>query len=87
MNGDRHWQYHSIDHRNGRSIHEFSCGPTFDDHVQPVPPIYDGIVRPYSASRGGFLAVNYRPDRSLSCQFFSQTGEGLYEKVFTPAAK
>ncbi|MFN9915901.1 MAG: alkaline phosphatase D family protein, partial [Pirellulaceae bacterium] len=35
MCGDRHWQYHSIDRRQGRSIHEFSCGPTCDEHVQP----------------------------------------------------
>lgn len=84
MCGDRHWQYHSIDHRNGRATHEFSCGPTFDEHVQPVPPIYDGIERPYSASRGGFLLMNYQPDRTLSCQFFSQDGQPLYQKVFRP---
>jgi alkaline phosphatase D len=87
MCGDRHWQYHSIDHRNGRSIHEFSSGPTFDEHVQQVPPIYEGIERPYSASRGGFLAMNYQPDRTLSCQFFSQDGQPLYERVFRPVAK
>ena len=82
MNGDRHWQYHTIDKRNGRSINEFSCGPTHDDHVQPVPPMYEGVERPYSASRGGFLTVRYSPDRTLSCQFHSMGGEPLYEHVF-----
>ncbi|HMC09982.1 MAG TPA: alkaline phosphatase D family protein [Pirellulaceae bacterium] len=82
MNGDRHWQYHSIDKRNSRTIHEFSCGPTCDEHVQPVPPAYDGVDRPYSASRGGFLTVTYQPDRSLSCQFYSVEGKALNEHVF-----
>jgi alkaline phosphatase D len=82
MNGDRHWQYHSIDKRNGRATHEFSCGPTCDEHIQPVPPPYEGIDRPYSASRGGFLTMTYQPDRTLSCQFFSVTGQPLYQCTF-----
>jgi phosphodiesterase/alkaline phosphatase D-like protein len=84
MNGDRHWQYHSIDKRHGRNVPEFSCGPTHDDHVQPVPPPYDGVDRPYSASRGGFLTVTYKPDRTLTCQFHSQAGEPLYQHTFRP---
>jgi len=85
MCGDRHWQYHSIDRRHGRSIHEFSCGPTSDEHVQDVPPLYDGVERPYSASRGGFMSVRYRPEeRSLTVAFHSMKGEPLYQKVLTP---
>jgi alkaline phosphatase D len=82
MNGDRHWQYHTIDRRSGRNVHEFSCGPTYDEHIQAVPPPYDGVDRPYSASRGGFLTMIYKGDRTLSCQFFSTKGEPLYEYVF-----
>jgi len=82
MNGDRHWQYHTIDKRHGRSIHEFSCGPTFDEHVQPVPPPYDGVDRPYSASRGGFLTMKYGVDRTLNCEFFSSQGQPLYQHTF-----
>ncbi len=83
MCGDRHWQYHSTDRRNGRSTNEFSCGPTCDEHVQAVPPIYEGVERPYSASRGGFLSVRYAPkDRSLAIQFNSMKGESLYQKLF-----
>lgn len=84
MCGDRHWQYHSIDKRNGRSTHEFSCGPTHDEHVQPVPPPYEGVDRPYSASRGGFMAVNYKPDRTLSFEHYSVEGKLLYQHVFKP---
>jgi alkaline phosphatase D len=82
MCGDRHWQYHSIDERSGRAVPEFSCGPTCDEHVQPVPPPYDGVARPYSASRGGFLTIRYQPDRTLSLQFISTGGQPLYRHVF-----
>jgi alkaline phosphatase D len=85
MCGDRHWQYHSIDRRNGRRTHEFSCGPTSDEHVQAVPPLYEGVERPYAASRGGFMSVRYEPgDRSLAFDFYSMTGEPLYQQVFRP---
>jgi phosphodiesterase/alkaline phosphatase D-like protein len=84
MCGDRHWQYHSIDKRNGRATHEFSCGPTHDEHTQEVPPPYDGVDRPYSARRGGFLTIIYQPDRTLSFQYFSMGGEPLYKHVFRP---
>ncbi len=82
MNGDRHWQYHSIDKRNGRLIHEFGCGPTCDEHIQPVPPDYEGVDRPYSASRGGFMTVTYNPDRTLSCEYFSVDGQPLNRTEF-----
>jgi phosphodiesterase/alkaline phosphatase D-like protein len=83
MCGDRHWQYHSIDKRQGREVHEFSCGPTHDDHVQPVPPNYEGVDRPYSASRGGFMTISYDPNRTLTCQFHSMAGEPLYQHRFS----
>jgi alkaline phosphatase D len=83
MCGDRHWQYHSIDQRNGRSTHEFGCGPTSDDHTQNVPPMYEGVERPYSASRGGFVSVRYQPtNRSLTVAFHSMKGELLDTAVF-----
>jgi alkaline phosphatase D len=82
MNGERHWQYHTIDKRNGRAIHEFGCGPTCDEHIQPVPPDYDGVDRPYSASRGGFLTVTYNPDRTLTCEYFSVDGKPLNRTEF-----
>ena len=83
--GDRHWQYHSTDRRNGRSTHEISCGPTSDEHIQDVPPLYDGMERPYSASRGGFVSVRYTPDdRGLAVAFHSIKGEPLYQKIFKP---
>ncbi|MGE3780779.1 MAG: alkaline phosphatase, partial [Pirellulaceae bacterium] len=84
MCGDRHWQYHSIDMRRGRRTMEFSCGPTCDEHTQQVPPPYEGVERPYSASRGGFLKVSYQPDRSLTCQYYSVDGQPLYKYTLRP---
>ena len=53
-------------------------------NTQPVPPPYEGVDRPYSASRGGFMSIIYQPDRTLSFQFFSMDGKGLYQHVFRP---
>jgi hypothetical protein len=53
--------------------------------VQVVPPLYEGVERPYSASRGGFMSIRYSPaDRSLAFDFFSVSGERLYQKVLKP---
>jgi alkaline phosphatase/alkaline phosphatase D len=83
--GDRHWQYESIDERNGRSIHEFSCGPTCDQHTAAVPPItaaHRGVKQPYTASQGGFLTVVYQPDQSLVFEFFDMEGNSTYRRSF-----
>lgn len=85
--GDRHWQYESVDTRNGRQIHEFSCGPTCDEHTAAVPPITEahrGVTQPYAASIGGFLQVIYRPDRTLTFEFFNQSGERVHQSVKRP---
>ena len=85
MCGDRHWQYHAVDGRNGRQISEFSCGPTCDKHTASVPPIeepYRGITRPYSASTGGFLTATYQPDGTLTCEFYDEFGELLNRHTF-----
>ncbi|MFV1964305.1 MAG: alkaline phosphatase [Pirellulaceae bacterium] len=83
--GDRHWQYHSLDQRNGRRIHEFSCGPTCDKHTAPVPPIvtpFHGVTQPYSRSIGGFLTATYQPDRTLTFEFFDRAGKSAYRCTF-----
>jgi phosphodiesterase/alkaline phosphatase D-like protein len=84
MCGDRHWQYHSIDQRNGRNIPEFSCGPTCNEHTQRVitPEIsddFEGVLQPYGASLGGYLNVEYQPDGSLTCTFYDEKGKELYQ--------
>ena len=65
MNGDRHWQYHSVDPDSG--VHEFGCGPASDAHAVPPSggenPAYHRFLR----IKGGFLTVAVNPaDRSES---------------------
>jgi phosphodiesterase/alkaline phosphatase D-like protein len=86
--GDRHWQYESLDQRNGRKIYEYSCGPTCDAHTANVPPITEahrGVTQPYSGSRGGFLTVTYQTDRTLTFEFFDQNGTSQYRRVLGSA--
>ncbi len=83
MCGDRHWQYHSIDRRQGRAVHEFSVGPTCDEHTQAIPPEIKDVDRTYAASRGGFVGVTYEPDRTLTFQFYSVGGEPLHKHRFS----
>ena len=45
INGDRHWQYHSVDPESG--LHEFCCGPIADSHAtdQPFDSRYHRFLR------------------------------------------
>lgn len=79
--GDRHWQYHSI-YEN--SVHEFSCGPICDEHsVRDKPnqivPRAPKEVQPYYNLCGGFLTVEYLPEKMLEFSFFGESGECYYE--------
>jgi alkaline phosphatase D len=54
-NGDRHWQYHSVDPATG--LQEFSCGPASDQHASGSPGLEPAYHR-YHNQRGGFLSVS-----------------------------
>jgi alkaline phosphatase D len=53
-NGDRHWQYLSVDPNTG--LREFSCGPASDQHAggNPEQPSW----QPFLRVKGGFLTVH-----------------------------
>jgi alkaline phosphatase D len=53
-NGDRHWQYHSVDPETG--LQEFSCGPASDQHASGSPGL-EPEYHKYHNQRGGFLSV------------------------------
>jgi alkaline phosphatase D len=55
VNGDRHWQYHSIDPETG--IHEFGCGPINDLHMYGGNCGYQEEFHQYFAAKGGFLGI------------------------------
>lgn len=59
-NGDRHWQYHSIDPETG--LHEFSCGAASDAHAGGSPG-YDPQYHRFHRVQGGYLSVEVaRPE-------------------------
>ncbi len=92
INGDRHWQYHSI-HPTG--VHEFSCGSLVDQNSRlgraPGDPASTDpkaeIVQPYlqPEAKGGFIEVEIAPATGnqpalQTIRFFDSTGK-LYEEV------
>ncbi|MFZ9746002.1 MAG: alkaline phosphatase D family protein [Opitutaceae bacterium] len=55
-NGDRHWQYFSVDPATG--LREFGCGPSSDVHAggySPQPG--DDAVQKFFRLKGGFLTI------------------------------
>lgn len=54
-NGDRHWQYMSIDPKSG--LREFSCGPASNKHAGGNPK-QDKTIQPWLRVKGGFLSVS-----------------------------
>ena len=57
--GDRHWQYHSIDPETG--VEEFRCGAASDSHASGSPG-EDPKIHRFHRVKGGFLAIQVRPD-------------------------
>ena len=55
LNGDRHWQYHSVDPETG--VPEFCCGAVTDSHSIDFPyfPEFHRFLR---TRKGGFLSVS-----------------------------
>ena len=81
MCGDRHWQYHSIDKRNGRAVHEFSCGPTCDEHVQEVAAACSRRRPSLCGQSRRILDGRYQPDRTLSFQFTRKRATAVPQDV------
>ncbi|HKK73672.1 MAG TPA: alkaline phosphatase D family protein [Saprospiraceae bacterium] len=55
INGDRHWQYVSVDAKTG--LMEFSQGPSSDSHAQGWDPNDKRPEHKFLRVKGGFLAV------------------------------
>lgn len=59
MNGDRHWQYHSVDPATG--LHEWGCGPASDEHAVPPSRGEDKQYHRFLRIKGGFVSVQLNP--------------------------
>jgi alkaline phosphatase D len=55
INGDRHWQYHSIDAETG--LNEFGCGPASDAHAQGWNPKDKRPEHQFLRVKGGFARI------------------------------
>ncbi|MEO7653973.1 MAG: alkaline phosphatase, partial [Bryobacteraceae bacterium] len=79
IDGDRHWQYHSIDPEFG--VREFCCGAVTNSHsVKDVEndPSYHKFLR----LKGGFLSVALEGERQnphLTVRFHDIEGKPVFE--------
>jgi alkaline phosphatase D len=83
MNGDRHWQYHSVDPETG--VNEFGCGAASDSHSIMPSGGEDRRYHQFLRAKGGFVTVRVdasRPDEQLLLQHHDVHGSVVYRKVF-----
>lgn len=82
MNGDRHWQYHSVDPETG--LHEFGCGPASDAHAVPPSEGEDKRYHRFLRIKGGFVYARVNPgkDNPLVIEHRDVKGRVVNQAVF-----
>ena len=83
MNGDRHWQYHSVDPETG--LNEFGCGAASDSHSIMPSGGEDKRYHRFLRAKGGFMTVRVdpsKPDEPLLMQHHDVHGGVVYRRVF-----
>jgi alkaline phosphatase D len=83
MNGDRHWQYHSVDPETG--LNEFGCGPASDAHAVPPSGGEDARYHRFLRAKGGLITVQVNPskaDEPLVLRHHDVDGAEVYRAVF-----
>ncbi|MGI9240712.1 MAG: alkaline phosphatase D family protein [Verrucomicrobiales bacterium] len=63
INGDRHWQYHSIDPVTG--LNEFGSGPASDQHAGGFKKELQEEWQPFLRIKGGYLSVEVNSDTAI----------------------
>jgi alkaline phosphatase D len=82
INGDRHWQYESVDSKTG--LREFSQGPTSDSHAQGWKQEDLRPEHKFLRVNGGFVGVNvYRIKNKpeIKFTFYNVDGDLMYQEV------
>lgn len=82
INGDRHWQYHSVHPETG--IHEFCTGATSDSHAGGTPG-EDKKYHRFHRVRGGFVSVAFTRQgkrNALAVRHHDVMGKVVHEHVF-----
>jgi alkaline phosphatase D len=83
MNGDRHWQYHSVDPDTG--VNEFGCGPASDAHAVPPSNGEDKRYHRFLRIKGGLVMAHVNPgdrENPLVIEHRDVKGEVVYRSVF-----
>jgi alkaline phosphatase D len=81
MNGDRHWQYHSVDPETG--LNEFGCGAASDSHSVMPSGGEDVRYHRFLRAKGGFMTCRVDPsDRSLVLQHHDVHGTVVNRQMF-----
>lgn len=82
INGDRHWQYHSIDPETG--LHEFGCGPASDAHAGGWSQEDKRPEHQFLRVAGGYLTVQVAGDQA-TLTTHDVDGKTVYEtEIKTP---
>lgn len=82
VNGDRHWQYHSVDPET--RINEFCCGAASDSHASGTPG-EDPKLHRFHRVKGGFLAIHLRVNSGrfeLTLEHRDVAGVRVYGQTF-----
>ena len=78
INGDRHWQYHSIDPETG--LNEFACGPASDSHAQGWNPKDKRPEHKFLRVKGGFASIQVE-EKKATFTHHDVDGKPVYEAV------
>ena len=82
VNGDRHWQYHSVDPET--QVNEFCCGAASDSHAAGTPG-EDPKLHRFHRVLGGFLAIQVRVNggkSQLEIEHRDVNGARVYGQIF-----
>ncbi|MEM9444888.1 MAG: alkaline phosphatase D family protein [Verrucomicrobiota bacterium] len=83
INGDRHWQYYSVDEETG--AREFSCGPHSNTHAGGFKQKFKTSEHKFLRVDGGFLSVNVsRQNNSprITFRHHNVYGDVMNEEIF-----
>jgi alkaline phosphatase D len=84
-NGDRHWQYHTVDDKTG--LQEFCSGPSTNQHAGGFSQDRKTDEHRFLRVKGGFLSVTVdRVDGKPTATFRHHDVDGnvVYERALTP---
>lgn len=88
VNGDRHWQYVSVDPETG--LTEYSCGPASDQHAGGFSEKERSPMHRYLRIKGGFLSITVERvagEPRAILRHYGTDGKIYHEEILRPGAK